>query len=274
MKHQYKDVNALIKRQSKIFEYEEEDKELIKDLRKAYEIFLSGYYLLNDYFELKKPLEIYALFTMLLNAGYLSFNKTFISQDDDAVDIFINDSLNGVNVLNGQAVCRHTSSLLRDIYKKLDFDSRAIGCYMYYPKYGKEHLKRLKNFYDVAKIFGIKDTLNVPFIESIANHSIVEVNHDKKYYFDSLNGEILVPKNVDRTRLGNTLDYEVSIAKNDDEKDIFSSFSEYLKEYKKVKSIYHNNKDIFDNYYSCNNDIYNYVNDKIRVLKKKGNNVY
>ena len=83
-----------------------------KELLKYYKEFLLNYKQLNQELELKNPLEIFTLYEYLLNNGYLSKNMFFQYSEKKLKDI---DTLLALDVINGNGVCRHISSLLADI---------------------------------------------------------------------------------------------------------------------------------------------------------------
>ena len=267
MKFKYNSIDEMLTEDARLtYSYDDQDKNLVKELKDAYDTFLNMYIKLNENLELKNPLGVFSLFTMLLWDGYLSYNKSYNPNDEDFICILVNDNLEGINILNGKGVCRHTSSLLSDIYTKLGINNRKLGCYVYNPN-EKNHFKKIKNYLETVKDIGILDAFKLPYIEVISNHSILEVSQDKKYYLDSMNSESVEPKNNNSPIFKTSGNYE--ILTNSKENSNYSTIKEYFEERKRVKNIYNLNKSLFDDFYFSNKDIYSLINDRVKILKKK-----
>ncbi len=191
---------------------EKEYKEDVKQIRELYNYFLNSYNKLNKIFDLSNPVEIYTMFTYLLNKGYLSKNRKFEFLDRQEIDLKV---LLGTEVITGKAVCRHISSMLTDILNKCGIESCQLGIYskiyvlnidnIEEQKYTKEELaqwvrthipnkqdyeylmKRIDELVDNEKQ-NIEFTLEIVDDEDIlqkkiANHAISFAFKDGKSYF-------------------------------------------------------------------------------------------
>lgn len=97
------------------------------EINQLYQEFINNYIKLQNTFHLKNPIEIYSMFTFLLNRGYLSKNRISVFDNMHAYDI---KSLFGVDVINGVSVCRHRASMLDDILCASNVDSRVLSVYL------------------------------------------------------------------------------------------------------------------------------------------------
>lgn len=100
----------------------------ILEIKKLYDMLIDNYVILNNSLELNNPIEIYSMFNFMINNGYLSKNGTFNFGLNNTVDI---KCLLGANVITGNAVCRHISSMLNDIYNRLNINSYTCLSYCY-----------------------------------------------------------------------------------------------------------------------------------------------
>ena len=95
----------------------------IKKIRKIYDEVLKNYTKLNKDFELENPVELYVLFTYMLQNGYLSKEHQFEEKYKDTYDI---NSIHAANVLNGKVCCRHIAVMFKDILKLYGMDSNIL----------------------------------------------------------------------------------------------------------------------------------------------------
>ena len=72
---------------------------------------------------IENPISIGIYFTNMLWDGNLSYTDKFAFKNSDPG---INLNLLGVEVIKGEAVCRHIASLLVDIYKYLGYESELL----------------------------------------------------------------------------------------------------------------------------------------------------
>lgn len=117
----------------------------ITEIRNLYNDFIKNYNQLNKDFKFNNPIQIYTMYNYLLYKGYLSKDKTFMFSKENVIDI---KTIMGTNIINGQGVCRHISSLLTDILNDYGIFSTNISCYLRHreldfnitkkPKYTKE----------------------------------------------------------------------------------------------------------------------------------------
>lgn len=269
MKHKFSSLNDLIAQKLISDEdYNDDEFNVIKDLREIYNVFLDNYKKLNSEIDIKEPIDYFCLFNLLLKKGYLSNSKNFDIDDDDSVQIFRNDMLEGINILLGKGVCRHASALLSDMLNDFGLKSKPIGCYLSYSNEESNFLKKLKDYFGVCSILGVTNALSIPFIEVVATHSIVRSSTDENdYFFDSLNGEVLIP-NKDKINSLTAFKYNVDVDSGLVTDKTFSDYEYFITSRRKVSNIFSGNKDIFDKFYNDNLNIYEEINDKAKVLKR------
>ena len=121
----------------------------IVQIRNLYQEFLKNYNKLNKTFNLSDPIQIHIMFYYLLYEGYLSKDKNFQFSNKQARDI---DYLYGANVITGQGVCGHISTMFTDILNDFGIKSNTLIVYcrnykqnvtvkiIDKPKYTKEEL--------------------------------------------------------------------------------------------------------------------------------------
>lgn len=272
MKHHYDDVQSLIISTNNNGNYSitEQEEQLLRSLRTNYNIILKSYKSLVEEFDLKSPIDIYILFSLLLKEGYLSFKKSFIREETEVRDILIKDSLSGINIINGEGVCRHASAFFSDIYEETSFSSRVHNCFLYHSNHYKKRYYQLLNSYLYAlKELGIKNIINLSLLEFCANHEIVEVkDKNYSYFLDPINESILVPKENNKNTLKSFRNYEVIMGNGKIKTNTYSLIEEYNLKKQKTEKLFKQNIDVFDNFYRSNKCIYKDTSDKIRRLEK------
>jgi len=97
----------------------------INEINVLYKEFISNYNKMNKMFGNNEPISIYALYNYLLYEGYLSLNHEFKFTNKNVCDLSI---ISGASINRGVGVCRHISSMLRDIYNDYGIDSLSLGC--------------------------------------------------------------------------------------------------------------------------------------------------
>lgn len=188
--------------------YEKYTKDMV-NLINLYNSLIEDYTKLIHTLELTHPTEIYQMYNKMLYNGHLSYNGEYKFGDSPNEDI---SYLMGANVITGKAVCRHTASMLRDIYECYGMSSQTlpVNCFI-----GEELMKGIKESIKLMK----KEILNSndeKFIElmtkslfmleeiyasykkelrmvdkGLANHVITLVGHDNTcYMFDPTNQTI------------------------------------------------------------------------------------
>jgi len=98
----------------------------VVEVRKLYQEFLDNYTKLNKEFNFNDPVSIYALYNYMRLNGYLSKDKEKESSSD-YLDI---GTLYGVDVIRGNGVCRHISSMFTDILNYSGVEAMTFGCYL------------------------------------------------------------------------------------------------------------------------------------------------
>lgn len=99
----------------------------VRNIREMYDEVIDDYAKMVKSLELKSPVEISAFFERCYRDGYLSRDKNFVFGSDNARDIY---SIFGSNVINGEAVCRHISHMLNDVYSRMGIDSNILLVHM------------------------------------------------------------------------------------------------------------------------------------------------
>lgn len=116
----------------------------VNELRNLYNEFIRNYNKMNRDFSNNNPISIYTMFDYLLDKGYLSLGKQFKFDDTDCFDL---DTLLGTDVIYGNGVCRHISSMLTDVLN--DYGISSINAICYIPKYAYELIMVDKNDYSM-----------------------------------------------------------------------------------------------------------------------------
>lgn len=98
----------------------------MSEIRTFYQQFIQNYNKMNKDFELNNPIQIYTMFNYLLYEGYLSKGKEFQFSGEEARDI---NAISGTNIIMGKGVCRHISSMFKDILNDYGIEAYNLGCY-------------------------------------------------------------------------------------------------------------------------------------------------
>lgn len=128
----------------------------------------------------ENPIELTQIYTTILRKGALSKDKIY-SYGDGKETLDVRGAL-GIDITNGEGVCRHISTLLSDIASCFNYESRTIKVRC--GNYTVNHEK-----YDLPK----KDTMILNFIGKIsANHMITQIaDKDINYIVDATNNYYL-----------------------------------------------------------------------------------
>lgn len=239
----------------------------LKIIRNIYDEIIQNYVELVKVFGFNNPVEIYSLFTKLLHKGFFSKNGHF--SYNDTIEMLDFDDFLGLDVINGNGVCRHFCSMLKDVYDKLYFNNEILPVYFY--KSGDDVEKRH---------FRGNHTIN-----------LVEDN-GVSYYFDPSNNFIWdkVGKNIFATykkrnisvasfsyfyscflALINYKNFQFENADNIRQIMQFpsSSFNDCLKIVDKVNRIYRSNLEIFEGLERENRVLYNEIEHNLSKMKLK-----
>lgn len=253
------------------------EREFTSDYNKIkieYQEIVKNYNKMNKLFNLNDPIEVYTMFNHLLYNGYLSVNKKFeyYKKENDI------DSKLGVNIITGQGVCRHISSLLTDIL--IDYGIEASSLVVYINKENEISLKD-KKFLEILKI--LPNYIQEKQAEMYGNHAIsCAFKDDKSYYLDSTNkftGRIndnkiivcddykFIPK-LNMTKFINEKMQYLKLKQR-----LIDSNPSISKEEEKILidktiNICDDNRDIFEKFYNENKEIYQEINAKVLKLKK------
>ncbi len=98
----------------------------IVEIKELYNEFIKRYNKLNKEFDFNNPVQVFTMYTYLLNKGYFSKDKSFEFSKANARDI---EPIMGANVMTGTAVCRHTSVMLADVLNDYGINAGQIGAY-------------------------------------------------------------------------------------------------------------------------------------------------
>lgn len=283
--------------------YEKYTKEIV-EITNLYNILIDNYVKFNNTLELKHPVEIYRLYNYMLYRGYLSNDGEFYFGSNNIKDI---NSLLGVNVVTGTAVCRHISSMLNDIYQKLDFNSCTCSVYLNEKDSViillDKQIKLLKEQLELITDDFEKEELKNLLIESekllnkikpkfdflnkkSANHMINLVSQDDIGYIIDPTNRHIYKKDPNITDLDNdilesyVISEENTILKltkkhgeQDKKRNILllpnSSDEEDKKIITKINSLCIYNRDLFENFKMENKELYSEINDKLVKIKKK-----
>lgn len=104
----------------------------VNELRTLYNEFIKKYNIMNRDFSFKEPISMYTMFNFLLNHGYLSKDKKFNCINNDCCDF---NKLYGADIIRGNGVCRHISSLFTDILNDYGIPSMNVVTYVPYSNF-------------------------------------------------------------------------------------------------------------------------------------------
>ena len=263
----------------------------IEEIRKLYNSLITDYNKLNKIFGLQNPVEIYTLYNKMLYAGYLSKDKEFHFGVDKVKDIM---TIQGTNVINGEAVCRHIAPMLKDIYLGNNITSYDISVFQKDTRIDKSMLsyyrRELQKVSDIKGIpvadlnYLLEDKIQEAFsyhispedIGKLTNHRITKaIYQEKDYYLDPTqtrmykpsmgNPTILVSEDGRRnTKIITRANSSKAIKMNPS-----TPFSEDLKYVRSTISIYEQNKDILEKFYQEHKELYNYISSLLSNIKIK-----
>ena len=261
------------------------------EIKHLYQYFIKNYNQLNKIFYLNNPIEIYAMFTYLLDNGYLSKNKNFKYSTKNPNDIY---NLLGTDVINGHGCCRHISSMFCDILNNYGVESCNLCVYLGDSiVYNNEELTKLIIDGKIMPTDFITIISDEVLKNKDANHVItMSIKDNKIYLLDPTNNESYKFNEDDRTLLYTDecnkipIDLEGTIYSNRKYvnfiPNITDSYSKLLQnKYSSISieeekniikdTIYicSKNLDIFEKSYNENCELYDEISDKVLKLKNK-----
>lgn len=260
-------------------------------IKHLYQYFIKNYNQLNKIFYLNNPIEIYAMFTYLLDNGYLSKNKNFKYSTKNLNDIY---NLLGTDVINGHGCCRHISSMFCDILNNYGVESCNLCVYLGDSiVYNNDELTKLIIDGKIMPTDFITIISDEVLKNKDANHVItMSIKDNKIYLLDPTNNESYKFNEDDRTLLYTDecnkipIDLEGTIYSNRKYvnfiPNITDSYSKLLQnKYSSISieeekniikdTIYicSKNLDIFEKFYNENCELYDEISDKVLKLKNK-----
>lgn len=274
----------------------------VQKIKVLYQEFLSEYVKLNRVFEFQNPVEIYTFYNKMLYDGYLSKNKEFHFGETTVRDI---KSIYSSNVINGEAVCRHIATMLKEIYNAYGIDGNTLTVYQsnydvipdniekmlsLLEEIHSEHQRTNVPFFDLA--YQYEEELNKYYeytipkkekrLSKIGNHMITTaVYQENTYYLDPTQSRIYKPSSIkeniliDTSAAGDTH----KLPKRKQNKKVLATLTDSVtapsedREYIDITTrIYESNKDIIEAYYQSQKELYSDIAEelvKIKVKKRK-----
>lgn len=263
----------------------------IIEIKRLYNDLIKDYNKLNKIFGFQNPVEIYTLYNKMLYAGYLSKDKEFHFGKDRVRDIM---TIQGVNIVNGEAVCRHIAPMLKDIYLDYGITSYDISVFQKDIEIDKGMLSYYRR--ELQKVSAIKgipvedlnylleDKIQEAFsyyispedIGKLTNHRITKaIYQDKDYYLDPTQTRMYKPSMGDSNILiseDGQRDTRIIPRANPSEAiktKPSTPFSEDLKYVRSTINIYEQNKDILERFYREHQELYNYISNLLSNIKIK-----
>lgn len=292
------DISGILLIYNSLVDNESKTKEIVY-IKKLYDEFIKEYNKLNKIFDFRDPNEVFAMFSYLLHKGFLSKDEIFIHDDSNTFDGIY--TLLGVNIMTGNAVCRHNASLLSDIYTDLGQKSLKVPIFssnelnIFYDQFKRDtdiqalekftmSLENGKTIYDTMRELIYDKSYLLEELENIgySNHLITQVTYnDKAYFFDPTNeiiskrfGDCLIGNDgsiyvMNRNRLKR---YNPRNIKNEVIPNFIlpnTPFEDDIELITKTKKICENNQDIFQKFYNEHHELYEEVDYTINTLTKK-----
>lgn len=242
--------------------YELKGEQYTKDLseiRELYKLFLEKYTNLNRAFSLENPIEIYTLFNYLLYGGYLSKNHKFRFEEQKECK---NPIIFGAIIFSGKGVCRHAASLLTDILSSYEISSYNLPVCLDHSE--SSVIERIiGNHLITASYYDGKAYYLDPTHKNIYSRIEEEILlYDKKYGSIPLYKTTMFNNNKERKELKQHLSNNYKCETKEEIKKLKNN----------AKKTYNKNRDIFEEFYKDNSELYDEVTNKMikmRVLKTK-----
>lgn len=135
------------------------------------------------------PIKVFAVYVYMYRSGYFSYDNYF----EYSTNLKDFAALEGVDVIRGSGVCRSISSMLKDIFKNLGYESYNLSV-----KASKNSIIKLQKLSNISLQKNIKSRKFVKIVDiltkniPVANHLITMVKKDdKNYIFDPTNDGFL-----------------------------------------------------------------------------------
>lgn len=179
MYNKYHNSENIKKTNNLIKSYCEEEKIEYVDILSEYDSLIedtSSFY--KDNLKISNPIEAYICYTSMIELGCFSKNSDYQYAD---ADYEIRGNY-GINIIDGNGVCRNNASFLTDILKSMGYEANTICCNLI----NTDHLKKNDTIvYDSKKIKQNSDFLdiNVKFdTNESVNHAVTVVKYNGKIF--------------------------------------------------------------------------------------------
>lgn len=271
----------------------------IIEIRKLYNNLIKDYNKLNKIFDFQNPVEIYTLYNKMLYAGYLSKDKEFHFGKDKVKDI---TTIQGTNIINGEAVCRHIATMLKEIYNAYGIEGNTLTVYQSDFDVMQDNVENMLSL--LEEIHNEHQRTNIPFLDLvyqyeeelnkyyeytipkkdkkltiIGNHKITTaVYQGDTYYLDPTQSRIYKPSSIKENILIDTSaagDIHI-LPKQKKNKKVLATLTDAVtapsedKEYIDMTTrIYSSNKDIIEAYYQSQKELYSDIAEELSKIKVK-----
>lgn len=271
----------------------------VQKIKVLYQEFLSEYVKLNRIFEFQNPIEIYTFYNKMLYDGYLSKNKEFHFGKTTVRDI---RGIYSSNIMNGEAVCRHIATMLKEIYNAYRIEGNTLGVYQSDYDVIPDNMEKMLSL--LEEIHSEHQRTNIPFLDlvyqyeeelnkyyeytipkkekrlsKIGNHMITTaVYQGDTYYLDPTQSRIYKPSSIkeniliDTSAIGETN----ILSKRKQNKKVLATLTDSVtapsedKEYIDITTrIYESNKDIIEAYYQSQKELYSDISEELAKIKVK-----
>ena len=271
----------------------------VQKIKVLYQEFLSEYVKLNRIFEFQNPIEIYTFYNKMLYDGYLSKNKEFHFGETTVRDI---RGIYSSNIMNGEAVCRHIATMLKEIYNAYGIEGNTLTVYQSNFDVMQDNVENMLSL--LEEIHNEQQRTNIPFLDLvyqyeeelnkyyeytipkkdkkltiIGNHKITTaVYQGDTYYLDPTQSRIYKPSSIkeniliDTSAIGETN----ILSKRKQNKKVLATLTDSVtapsedKEYIDITTrIYESNKDIIEAYYQSQKELYSDISEELAKIKVK-----
>lgn len=271
----------------------------VQKIKVLYQEFLSEYVKLNRVFEFQNPVELYTFYDKMLHDGYLSKNKEFHFGTTTVRDI---RGIYSSNIMNGEAVCRHIATMLKEIYIAYGIEGNTLTVYQSRYDVMQDNVEKMLNL--LEEIYIEQQRTNIPYLDLIYQHE-EELNkyyeyiipkEDKRlsrvgnhmittavyqgdtYYLDPTQSRIYKPSSIKENILIDTSaagDTHI-LPKRKQNKKVLATLTDSVtapsedKEYIDITTrIYESNKDIIEAYYQSQKELYSDISEELAKIKLK-----
>ena len=249
------------------------------NLEKSYNRLIKETAFLLTNMNITEPVPILSLYTYLIKNGYLSLNHhfTYNKNVDDCLYLF------GTNVIYGEGVCRHITTFLTDIYKEIGYESYNIAMvskdtetlsrqeYNYEESNIQESkIQKVKN--KINNVYGTNFNHLVTLVNNLNESLIVDPTNDIVFYIND-HYQIIPIIGKKQIMIGKYLPLF-----NKEEKGLLKDFLSITKQktintvqnnYNKTWNIATQNKNVLNCFYKNNEDLYQEINTKRKILVKE-----